>query len=79
MLKQVQQDIASGDLIGQVLLDVGYISPAQLEEAKERQAGSPGRRLGEILMELGYLSPVQLEKGLALQSLERELRKRARR
>lgn len=79
MLKQARHDIASGDLIGQVLLDVGYISPLQLEEARERQAGTPGRRLGEILMELGYLSVAQLEKGLALQSLERELRKRVRR
>ena len=71
--------VEAGDLIGQVLLEVGYIFPAQLEEARARQAACPGRRLGEILMELGYLSGVQLEKGLALQSLERELRKRVRR
>ena len=71
--------VEAGDLIGKVLLDAGYISPLQLEEARDRQAGCPGRRLGEILMELGYLSGVQLEKGWALQALERELQKRVRR
>jgi hypothetical protein len=76
MLKQVQQDIASGDLIGQVLLDVGYISLAQLAEATARQEACPGKRLGAVLVELGYLSPVRLEKGLALQELEREVRTR---
>jgi hypothetical protein len=62
--------VEAGDLIGLVLLEVGYISPQQQE------ACPPGNRLGEVLVELGYLSSECLEKGLALQSLERELKRR---
>jgi len=64
------------DLIGQVLLDIGYISPDQLSEAKVRHENFPGKRLGEILIELGYISQTRLKKGLALQELEREFNQR---
>lgn len=64
----------SGDLIGKVLLDVGYISPEQLAEARARQENYPEKKLGEILIELGYISPARLEKGLALRKLELEIK-----
>ena len=62
------------DLIGQLLLDVGYISPEQLAEARARQENYPEKKLGEILIELGYISPARLEKGLALRKLELEIK-----
>jgi hypothetical protein len=64
------------DLIGQVLLDIGYISPDQLAEAGVRQKNCPGKRLGEILIELGYISQARLKKGLVLQEMEREFKQR---
>lgn len=53
-------------LLGQILIDLGYISPTQLEEALERQCLTC-ELLGEILLELGYLSPEQLAQAQAHQ------------
>jgi hypothetical protein len=64
------------DMIGQVLLDIGYISPDQLAEAGARQKNCPEKRLGEILIELGYISRTRLKKGLILQEMEREFNQR---
>lgn len=53
-------------LLGQILIDLGYLSPSQLEEALERQCLTH-ELLGEILMELGYLSPDRLAQAQAHQ------------
>jgi hypothetical protein len=61
------------DLIGLILIDLGYISLVHVNEARRRQMTRPEVRLGEILVEMGALTPVQLEKGLELQKIEREI------
>lgn len=45
--------------IGELLLDKGFISPQQLEEALKEQTLS-GKRLGEILVEKDYVSEEQM-------------------
>ncbi|MCL6522255.1 MAG: GspE/PulE family protein [Firmicutes bacterium] len=52
--------------VGQYLVEKGWISQAQLEEALAEQRRS-GRRLGEILLARGLLSRRQLQAALAAQ------------
>jgi hypothetical protein len=54
-------------IIGQILVEKGYVTLAQLNEARRRQLFSePDKRplLGEILEQLGYVTPEQVEKAL---------------
>ena len=41
--------------VGEMLIQEGLISQAQLEAALEAQKGAPGKKLGEILMEQGAI------------------------
>lgn len=59
--------------LGEVLVSLGLVTPAQLEEALREQR-STGRRLGEILVSRGLVRPDQLADALA----RREGLKRAR-
>jgi adenylate cyclase len=52
--------------LGELLVGLKYITPAQLDEALELQRRS-NHRLGEILVELGYCTYKQLYEGLGLQ------------
>jgi hypothetical protein len=61
------------NLIGQILVDLGYVCMAHINEARRKQMVRPEVRLGEILLEMEALTPVQLEKGLELQKIEREV------
>ncbi|MCK4301459.1 MAG: type II secretion system protein GspE, partial [candidate division Zixibacteria bacterium] len=45
--------------IGDLLIEKGYITGQQLEEAVRKQAVS-GRRLGEVLIDLGHITEEQL-------------------
>jgi hypothetical protein len=45
--------------LGEVLVSLGLVAPAQLEEALREQR-STGRRLGEILVSRGLVRPDQL-------------------
>ena len=70
--------------IGEILIDHGYITPAQLQEALEHQKVNKGR-IGWILVTLGFLNRLQLFQTLAAhfglefrkdaQSMETELDK----
>jgi hypothetical protein len=67
----------SRTLLGQILVELGYITIYQLEEGlavqrKDAQAGIEQKPLGQILLELGYCSPNQLIRGIQVQV---ELRK----
>jgi len=42
--------------IGEILLEKGLITQAQLEEALMTQRRQPGKKLGEILVRLGYVN-----------------------
>jgi len=66
-------------LLGQILVELGFITLYQLEEALQIQRddaakGNEQKALGQILLELGYCGPNQLIRGIQVQS---EYRKRA--
>lgn len=53
-----------GLLLGELLVRMGLVTPAQVTEALERQRES-GERLGEALISLGHLSQEKLQAALA--------------
>jgi hypothetical protein len=57
-------------MIGQILVEKGYINLSQLNEARRKQLhAEPSARplLGEALLQLGYATPGQIEEALRLQ------------
>jgi type IV pilus assembly protein PilB len=67
-----QDDKKQSTLLGQILVELGYITVYQLDEAlqiqKESDAkGDEHQPLGSILLELGYCSPNQLIRGIQVQ------------
>ncbi len=52
--------------LGDILVDAGSITEAELEHALEQQRGTK-RFLGDVLVELGYAKPVEVGRALALQ------------
>ncbi len=62
----------SRTLLGQILVELGYITIYQLDEAlfiqrSDVEAGKEQKPLGQILLELGYCSPNQLIRGIQVQ------------
>jgi type IV pilus assembly protein PilB len=53
--------------IGQILVDLGFISDMQLETLLEEQQQRPGELLGQIAMGMGLISDEQLAQALAEQ------------
>ncbi len=51
--------------IGEVLLESGFISQSQLEDALNKQKGS-GKMLGDIVLEMGLVSETQLAQALSI-------------
>jgi type IV pilus assembly protein PilB len=51
--------------IGEVLIDYGYITREQLEDALAYQKENRGKRLGGILIELGFINEAQMLEALA--------------
>lgn len=51
--------------IGEVLLESGFISQSQLDEALSKQKGS-GKMLGDIVLEMGLVSETQLAQALSI-------------
>jgi hypothetical protein len=58
-------------LIGEILADLGHVTPEQVQEALARQAGvDPSHSpplLGEILVEMGAVTDDQVREALAAQ------------
>jgi len=59
-------------LLGQILVELGYITVYQLDEALQIQrtdaaAGKEQKPLGQILLELGYCGPNQLIRAIQVQ------------
>lgn len=66
-------------LLGQILVELGYITIYQLDEAlriqrEQDEAGKEHLQLGQIVLELGYCGPNQLIRAIQVQA---EYRKRA--
>jgi hypothetical protein len=62
----------SKTLLGQILVELGYITIYQLDEAlhiqrTDTESGIEQKPLGQILLELGYCSPNQLIRGIQVQ------------
>ncbi len=53
--------------IGQILVDLGYISDEQLELLVDEQKQRPGQLFGQIAMDMGLINDDQLAQGLAEQ------------
>ncbi len=53
--------------IGQILVDLGYISDEQLELLVEEQQQRPGQLLGQVAMDMGLITDEQLAQGLGEQ------------
>ncbi len=53
--------------IGQIFVDLGFITDEQLEMLVEEQSQNPGRLIGRIAMEMGLLDEEQLAQALAEQ------------
>lgn len=75
-----QPDSASDNktLLGQILVELGYITIYQLDEALQIQRednakGVEQKALGQILLELGYCGPNQLIRGIQVQSEYRKV------
>ena len=52
--------------IGQILVDLGFITDEQLEMLLEEQEQRPGELLGKIAEEMALITDEQLERGLAI-------------
>jgi type IV pilus assembly protein PilB len=53
--------------LGQILVDLGYITDEQLSQLLEEQAAHPGEKLGKLAEEMGLISDEQLAAALAEQ------------
>ena len=51
--------------IGEILLERGYVTSAQMDEALAYQKEHRDKRVGQILMELGFVSEQQVLEALA--------------
>jgi hypothetical protein len=59
-------------LIGKILVDSGFITLGQLNEARRQQMVKSETKLGELLVERGVLTREQLEIALSLQTEKRK-------
>jgi type IV pilus assembly protein PilB len=53
--------------IGQILVDLGYVSDDQLELLVDEQHQRPGQKLGQVAMDMGLINDDQLAQALAEQ------------
>lgn len=58
-------------VLGHVLLQLGFVSQEQVDEALGRQAAGDHRPFGVILVELGHVTAEQVEQALFLQKVRR--------
>lgn len=71
--KEEQPANENKTLLGQILVELGYITIYQLDEAlhiqrSDSEAGNEQKPLGQILLELGYCGPNQLIRAIQVQS-----------
>lgn len=57
----------TGKKLGEILLDQGYITKVQLDEALSEQ-NVTGEKLGEVLVRKGWLAPPELSRVIAMQA-----------
>lgn len=52
--------------IGQILVENGFISEKQLNDALAKQQSSGGKMLGDVMLEMGLVSETQLAQALSI-------------
>ncbi len=52
--------------IGEILVNSGFISEKQLQDALSKQKASGGKMLGDVMLEMGLVSETQLAQALAI-------------
>ena len=52
--------------IGKILVENGFITETQLEEALAKQRSSDGKMLGDVMLEMGLVSETQLAQALSI-------------
>lgn len=52
--------------IGEILVNSGFISEKQLQDALSKQRASGGKMLGDVMLEMGLVSETQLAQALAI-------------
>ncbi|MCH5324436.1 MAG: Flp pilus assembly complex ATPase component TadA [Eubacterium sp.] len=52
--------------IGQILVENGFLTDEQLQDALAKQRETTGKKLGDMLLELGYVSETQLAQALSI-------------
>lgn len=52
--------------IGKILVENGFITESQLEDALDKQRSSEGKMLGDIMLEMGLVSETQLAQALSI-------------
>jgi hypothetical protein len=57
-------------LIGEILVDLGFVTLPDVNEARRKQMLQPNVLLGEYLVEMGFVTPDQLLEALARQTAE---------
>jgi hypothetical protein len=59
-------------LLGELLVEGGYITLGQLNEVRRKQMGQSEAKLGDLLIENGLITREQLELALRMQSGKRQ-------
>lgn len=92
MTTQSQENTSTGNdpkkpedqkyLLGQILVDLGYITIYQLDQALQLQktdaeANKEQKPLGQWLLELGYCDPNQLIRAIQVQSEMRKMKEKS--
>lgn len=68
----LEEYFESSNRVGEILVDLGIVSPNAVEEAVKEQEKAEGKRLlGEILVDKGWVKPEDLQRALIIQSRAR--------
>ena len=79
MLSILEQYFEEGKRLGEILVDLGAVSPREVEKALEIQRGGSksGKLLGEIMLENMFVDKTELERALVVQNRIRKASTRA--
>lgn len=59
--------MAEHQRLGEILMELGFVTPIEVREALEKQSNDSQGKIGEILVQLKYATPEQVAMGLAKQ------------
>lgn len=55
------------NMLGEILVQLGIVTPEQLAFALQEQAKTPGVKLGQVLVQFGYCTPQQIMSAISRQ------------